>query len=88
MKRPIKKIKAYTMGNGTKLDIDWVEDFDGMAIENYTGILLDSRLSPARFREVAIHEMLHACDFNKSEKVVKRTAKEIERFLRLLGLFK
>lgn len=35
--------------------------------------------------EVAIHEALHACDWDKSEEKVEQTGKDIARFLWRLG---
>lgn len=44
-----------------------------------------SAMSERQILTVLIHEALHACNWDKSEKVVERTSKDISSFLWRLG---
>jgi len=48
-------------------------------------LIRTSGVSERTILNVTVHEALHACDWDKSEKKVDRTANDISRFLWRLG---
>lgn len=48
-------------------------------------LIRTDKCSERNILDTTIHEALHACDWDKSEKKVERTAKDISRFLWRLG---
>ena len=80
-----KRIRQYTMLNGRRLEILWLDEFDGLATQEHSGIALNPKLCPSRFWQVAIHEIIHQCNMERPEADVDTEAEEIERFIRTLG---
>lgn len=63
-----------------------LEELDGNTDTDYDlWLIVERDLNKRVGLETAIHEALHACDWNAREKKVERTAKDIARFLWRLG---
>ena len=80
-------MKTHTF-NGRVHDIT-LEACDGYCDEPYPKrpslYVAMNDLSPTEQLRVAIHEALHACDWDKSEEQVDQTSRDIGRFLWRLG---
>lgn len=68
----------------TVYNIETTEGWDGECTSPHghaPRILISERVQGRRKLEVLIHEALHACNFEKCESVVERTAHDIAKFL-------
>jgi hypothetical protein len=87
MKADKKPVRTHTF-NGVRYRII-VKSLDGMCVNSSKGeddhelYIFDIRDKDGLI--TAIHEAMHASDFNMSEKKVDRMSKEIGRFLWRLG---
>jgi len=64
-----------------------IGDFDGLTdtFSKEREMIIMADLETRTGLETAIHEALHACDWNKTEILVGQTGKDIARFLWRLG---